>query len=329
MTQEQLKEMFINGTLLTEMFLHGNKETNKYIIGVQKDIYIFDETDQDEIMREVITNLNKHFKQVSMEYRNENVFRGWNIFDIFSDLKTIAYDVFCGQFVNEDTVIIYGKKHSHSVNSSLYLTKLAKQLNIKTWMTDESFENGDFTYIDANTKASFPDVGFHATSSRYLMTILKQGLRSNKNNGNWINMIQNANHRNTIFFSTNNEELLKYTNHARTFHKAHPIIIEFKIPDINYIVQEFEMERATGTTTQLRYELSKTNSVDKRAISNKPVSLSKEMGVYGYTNYILPNFIKAIWIPKEIRKEGEAYERSDFKRVLPKEAAKELGIFSF
>jgi hypothetical protein len=55
------------------------------------------------------------------------------------------------------------------------------------------------------------------------------------------------------------------------------------------------------------------------------MSLSKNKGIYAYIGSILPQNIRAIWVPS---KEAETYFEDDFIRLTPKEAIKHLGLFN-
>jgi hypothetical protein len=240
------------------------------------------------------------------------------------------WDIFCGMLDDSNNIIVYGHAKRLNTISSTLMSQIERQLKTNQWITDESFNNDGFDYIDTTEKAKLPDIAYHGTCSKYLTNILRMGLIHDKSRDNWERVKRNEAHERTIFLTTHNTTVLFHANNCVAKNGTQPIILEFEIPDKDLVVQDFDMERATGTTDDsvIRYVKSKTPVTDKKSFSYKPFTLSRELGVYGYAGRIPASFIKAVWVPKIKKAHNEKYIQSDFIKLNPKEALKHLGLFN-
>lgn len=331
------KEFCDRQTLLNEMFVYGTKDVGKFIIATRKDIFIFDEDDFfDDVLESVLTKLKKDYLHIPDNLVNFD-FTDIDLYRVIEMLRQYVDDLFFGYIIDDTTIEIikFDCYNYHSPISSEILNKISWQLKIDKWKYSDDFYDDEYQIVkDVKLKEKFPDIGYHGTSSKYLGSILRVGLRYDQSETNWENITQNENHRKTLFFSTSGINALFHANRAFSIHNkngdyTYPIIVEFQIPSKKFITHDFDMERISGTTKKhiIRYEDVPIKF--KKAMSDNPISLSREFGIYGYTNPITPKFITAIWVPKNLNKDVISYDQTDFVKMLPKEAAKHLGIFTF
>lgn len=310
-TLEILKSQPRMETMLSEMFVHGTFDDKKFVIAFRKDIFIFSEDERYSILPTVLEKLSIFNSSIDLrlfDYSSDT------IFDVFEDIKSIFKDVLCGQIIN-NYLVIYDYEHH-----DMYLSELGKrvfrQLKLEGFVIEEMFSD-DYKMITKEEMNSFPDVGYHGTKLKYLMSILRFGLQQGKSVKNW-EFMEEKDLSGLIFFSTKSiSPLFHATRNLDT--TDIPIIIEFEIPNKNLIIQDYDVEMMSGV--YIKYSEPKVKV--KKSISNKPLSLSKELGLFAYKGWVLPKFINAVWTPI-VRK--TVYEKQDFVRLPPKEALQKFNL---
>lgn len=320
------KEYCLQQKILNEMFIYGTKASNKYVIAFRSDIFLFDETDKDKIVPEMMSKLFTSFRAVKSSFDNNiNFFDDMEIIPIFDEIQEFVVDVLCG-YISDETLILYGDGlRGFSPPSSILVSKVVSHLELKKVDVSEYYYDNGYNHIykDTDLKMKIPDIGFHGTSSKYLVSILRLGIRYDQSEKNWHNIEYNKKHLDTIFLSTSTIAPLFHGTRLSNRTDSHPVIIEFEIPDKKLLVQDYDSEHHTGILDNTRYI---HRNPTKKAISNKPLGLSKELGMYGYLGNIPPKFIKYVWVPINIHKQN--FNENDFKRLNPSEAIEALHIFS-
>jgi hypothetical protein len=294
------------------LIVHGTFSDDKYVIAFNKDLFVFQEDD----IHEVIMNVLQHIRMYFPEYRADIslVNKTLDVHQIFDILLNSIKDIVCAKISN-DTLIAYKGKIDH--RNSLLTYKIMKQFDLQYVYDEDVFYEEEL--IEPSILERFPSIGFHGTSSTYLTSILRTGLNQTDDKKNWP-FVTVEEIKGKIYFTTHSITALFHANRTtkEIVKTGVPVIIEFEIPDKNRIEPDRDVIRYTG--------IEKENGIAKRsAFSKKPLSLSKEIGIYAYRGKIPPSFIKAVWIPTESK---TRYEVKDFIRKNPKEAVNELGLFS-
>lgn len=304
---------------ITEMIVHGTISNNKFVIAFQKDIFIFNDDDLYDELPTILQQLKEYLPEyrIDISLTNDTL----DIYEVFEILVDRVNDIVCAKLTN-DTLIVYKGKIDN--RNSLLIYKIVHQFKI-TYVYDEDVFY-DETLIEPTILDRFPNVGFHGTSSTYLTSILRSVLNQSGTNKNW-NFVLVKEIEGRIYFTTKSITALFHANRTtdKIVKSGVPIIIEFVIPDKNRIVPDRDVIKYTGITKG-------TESAKRTSISQKPLSLSKELGIYAYDERVPASFIQAIWIPA-VKKHTQGffpdkYTQTDFIRVQPKEAIRQLGVFS-
>lgn len=290
---------------LNEMIKVGTECDGNIVIGFDKWIYIFNPDDDDKVLYEtILNNILSYFSPVDVIHKvSKKYIDNMTLISLLKIIKEHAFDVFIG-FINDNSLVVDTKFH-HDPQSSVLLHKIMKQLDVKKLNTVEDLESyGTFDRTEFFKET--PNVGFHGTTSDKLVSILKYGLVPSTNL-NWITTLKKP----ILFFSTRKLQPLYHAIRGYNRDKSNlPIIIEFNIPAKQYIVQDYDMEEFAGIADI--YDLVSR----KTAISNKPLVLSKEFGLYGYTKTIKPNFITGIYVPdKNVVAFSKEHYNGEFKRL--------------
>lgn len=306
--------------MLNELLVVGEVENESYVVAFHKHVFIFKSENSDEYIENIIDKLNLVWKNNAIRNNSFFIKRKYVSVPLDETLKrmqSLVVDIFIGKIIaNENVLYVYNFGEFDGEHSP-YFQQIQRQLNIWDVVTSGYIGDEGVKFITNNEIKSLPDIGFHGTSSKYLTSILRLGIRIDQPS-NW----KEVQHVKYIFFATRSIKSLLHAQRISTFQNSTPIVVEFRIPNKNRITQDFDIEKYTGTKSVFGNVKS---DIPKQAISNKPMSLSKNKGIYAYIGDIPPQHIKAIWVPL---KEAETYFEDDFVRMAPKEALKHLQLFS-
>jgi hypothetical protein len=289
---------------INEMLVVGDKN-NDMIIAFDKWIYLVNDDDTDiemqNIKDEIATNLN--FEQYD---------EAASMYDFMIRISETYPDVLVGNIRDKNLYIQNYSSFKLDPKSSILVKKVVDTLKLKS--VNVSQRDYDVKVPKKKIVGEIPDIAYHGTTSKYLDGILRIGLRPNERGSNWAD--QGIEHRDKIFFTTLIDEAM---GHARmTAHKKGgiPIILELQIPDKDLMIADYDVEGETGAHEFYDYHVQSNKSTYK----SKPMSLSKEFGIYGYKGNIKPVFIKNIYVA--IKPADEVYSMDDFKKMKPKTAAR-------
>lgn len=237
------------------------------------------------------------------------------------EIKEIRPDVFIGTL--EDNVLHYEPQISSSQSpiTSVLIKKVVSELKLD----GVQVENSDFYDDDINTeymypnelKGSLPDKLYHGTTSNYMYSIARTGLRPGISKSNWDSI--GINHKKLIFgadslnraaFHANNASGISYNRdevNVNDIEAPFPVIIEFTVPDKNLLVPDYDVaSEIVGNTDQTR-RLGYTNQHTEFGTfksynplkyikkHNKRGNLWKSTGVFGYQGRIPPKYITRVY----------------------------------
>jgi hypothetical protein len=262
----------------------------------------------DEVWHYNTASQHNYFKSERYKFDNART--------VIEKLQSLVKDIFIGKILeNGQSLYIYNFGDFDGEHSP-YFQQILRQLDIDNVIEGGHIGDEGVKFITNSEIKSMPDIGFHGTSSKYLTSILRHGIQKDRPS-NW----KDVQHTKYIFFSTKTIKPLFHAMNIAKSQNSKPIIIEFKIPNKNYITHDFDIEKYTGTS-DIYADIE--SDIKKKAISNKPMSLSKNKGIYAYIGSIEPQYIKAVWCPK---KDSKYFFEEDFIRLTPKEAIEHLGLF--
>lgn len=197
---EILNSIKTTGNYITEMIVHGNKKELGYIVSFRKDIYLFDDSNLDKVSQDILSNLFTVMPSLKDKFTNTKYFHGYEATDMFDELKSNIKDILCG-IIENDIVYLFGSGVKHNPDSSELVMKITKQLKLKGWQYPDDINDDGYLFIkDKDILAKLPNIGYHATSSKYLSSILSIGLRTDQSEANWTKVKMNDNHRKLFSF---------------------------------------------------------------------------------------------------------------------------------
>jgi len=323
----QISQQFLNRileekrkSLLSELFVYGDKQDNSYIVAFRQHVFLFKDTyeEKNTTIGKILSTLASIWKTnptVTDDYFVQQHYKFDNSKIVLEKLQSLVKDIFVGKILeNEQTLYIYNFGDYDGVHSP-YVQQILRQLNIDN-VIDETIGIDNVNFISKEDMKNFPDIGFHGTSSNHLTSILRHGILKNMTS-NYEKVI----HTDYIFFSTRTITAFKHAIRTAKLKNSTPIVIEFRITDKSKVLQDYDVERYTGIKDKFDY-IKKDDT--KEAISDKPFSLSKNKGIYSLVGSVKPQHIEAVWIPE---KQSKYYFSDDFIRVEPKQALLKLNLF--
>jgi hypothetical protein len=213
-------------------------------------------------------------------------------------------------------IVIFGKISDysiiiHDVNSAYSdygpsvltpeLRKLSKELNLPIKSKYIKYDNDGEYFI--NNYNDFTDLKntyfYHGTSINYIESIIKKGLMSNPGKSNFKIV-----HKDKVFLTTKPGKALFHAEKASMNNKSYPIILKFKIPDVDKLVGDYDIVlRFYGIESKMANELGysdifknfKSTDYKKDPFNIKDEKdMSKFTGIYGYKGRIPSSFINKV-----------------------------------
>ena len=275
---------------INELFVHKNDDEldGKYFILYKENLWIFSEDEWEE--KELWNKINKN--------TGEDLFDE----DLYDSIIKLSEDhayILTGQIIDSYIVINGSNSYRHS-SSSIDLKKLKKEIDLPIKVEYRSgpyLDNEEDFELDIIS--DYKDAYYyHGTTTEYLREISKTGIRPMDKNSNY----DKINHMDKIFFTSNMERALYHANTAAINTKSFPIILKFKVPDIDKVVIDYDLSmdfygEDTDINNELGYSNIKKNSgssyIKKNSIlkDSEKVNILNKLGIYGYKGRIAPSFI--------------------------------------
>jgi len=322
-----IKHYYTEDELMNEMLLKGKRKSgeSQEIMAFNKWIYFLDDEapDWEKTKQEIVANLNLEDKM------DEDDLEGIDVTDLKQQVSEYVPDVLIG------TVDDYNNLYVDSYvgfkldpKSSILIKKVVKQLGIE----DVEYARDDYgseTTSKYEIKGKIPDVAYHGTTSEYLDEISRIGLRPGAKESNWLAGAIKIEHPDKIFFSTRFDEAQGHAQMTAGKRGGYPMVVEFKIPDKDKMVADYDVEVQTGqhmdgdSDVTLYYtHMNKPTHGSEKTHKEKPFSVSKEFGIYGYKGAIPPKFIQSYWVavgkePEEVYGQDDytEYDATDVKEL--------------
>lgn len=192
----------------------------------------------------------------------------------------------------DDTLYINTTIENAQYKSSPLLNKVMRALGIQEIKYDhvDEAEPESVKYYELNK--NIPDTMYHGTSSENVLDILRTGLRPGlKSNYN----DRHVYHNNHIFLTTKFIKAQMHADQAVRSNDGFPVILEFKIPDKNLLVPDFDIDTIAQNPYRIypsqHYSEDKTDGILKQ----DPFKFSRDVGVFGYAGRIPASFIINIY----------------------------------
>jgi len=233
-----------------------------------------------------------------------------NITDFFEHRP----DVINATVMNNELHIDRHSMATHHPVVSQMIKKLVNDLGLQGTNVAQ-FGSDDDIYNYHNkfqSTGDLPDTLFHGTHSGHLIQIAKTGLRAGQAESNWKDA--GISHPNLIFGSVEINDTVFHANKTsgmgdtgETYYESDPdtefpVIIEFKLPDKNLIVPDYDVAALflgrTEQTDSLGYGNSGSyySQHSSEISDNNPEERAwKSTGIYGYKGRIPPSHIIKVY----------------------------------
>lgn len=270
--------------VISEMIIQGRPPEDKdYVIAFDKWIWALDEDDLDEEVMQDIADKAGLDKEPDTS----------DVYSFITSLQEEKDDILAGQITGDNLYLYDYGSFKLDPKSSILVKKVVKQLGLDSASYIEDVDSTETTVSKEEMKGKMPDVAYHGTSTRYLDSILRKGLRPSEADSNYAK--QGIHHPDLIFFSTRIGEAMHHAQHTALEKGGEPIILAFKVKDKDQVIPDYDVETLTGKSSFYDFHNPESSSFGK-AYNKKGGSLSREFGVYGYKGKILPMHFTTAWI---------------------------------
>jgi hypothetical protein len=282
-----------------ELFVHGRKREEYYVIAFRQDVWVFNEKRFEKI---------KH--DIGAKLKIDNI-EDMGIYDLMSHVREESPDIIIGQ-IRDNKLYISGQENWRHSTASVTMKKLLTQLKLKG--VDVSYylphANGEIEGdVHEPTGAFSTDLKhkdfYHGTSYGALNGILRFGLTVG-NNTNY----KDIQHTDKVFITLNKDRALEHARHGAQKNNDVPVIIKLRVPDPDRLVVDYDLALSiygtehdetdsmgysdihyNATKGQKNYQLLK--NVVARQQDNKE-NLVNKFGVFGYLGRIPAKFIMGV-----------------------------------
>lgn len=309
---------------LTELFIHGDK-ANKNVIAYRENVWLIgeklSEQDANNILNKLAIRGQEFTSDSDADEQSQVAFH--DLYQVINNAE--RSDVLVGYIRDKELYLINSVPFSLDPKSSLLVKKVVQALKLSKVSYEDDIEQETSVSIPKKKiTGTIPDYAYHGTSVKYIEKILRTGIMPMEYQSNYAR--QGVYHSDKIFFTTRFGEA---ASHARTtghITKNLPAVIEFKIPDKNLIIPDYDIDMKSGKSHYDDMSSIKSASGpvrDYQLGSKKSGSLSKEFGVYGYQGSVLPQFIRYVYIG--ITDDHDNVK--EYKRYTPKQLKKMIDMF--
>lgn len=284
----------INQLIKNSMFIKGDPDGD-YIIAYKDSIWRVpgwvDEIDE-KIRQEINSSLNIDDDDLE-----------WFTFSDFVEFINDTYriNVFVGEIRNNSLFVYEVAGFVKDPKSSIIVKKIVKELGLSG---AHYYSYGDEEEHDVHKREMKGEVAgpfYHGTCTGNLKEILRVGLIPGRAGSNF----REITHPNYIFFTSRIDKARFHATNAAEKTKSEPVIIELRIPNQNLIIQDYDIDSASGYKSDLFSNISVPglgayiggdSTEEGYKLEETPMALSREYGIYGYNGRIPLSFIDKIYI---------------------------------
>lgn len=241
---------------------------------------------------------------------------GEQFMNIITDVTESRPDIIFGTIQNNELYFRPMGAGGQSPITSTMLKKLVQELGLSGVNTDDMTYHGDENEVytvPREMKGKLPETLFHGTTSEYMHGIVRTGLRPGVSPSNWKQ--QGIEHNDLIFGAVTLDTATFHANKTAGVpldpydggilepDDPFPVIIEFKIPDPNLVVPDYDVASEvigqTNQTDQLGYtakpNYARFTNADEITKHNPEGRLWKSARVFGYKGRIPPSHIVRVY----------------------------------
>ena len=281
------------------------------VVVVWKDKLFILDTDSD--ISELKAHLRQHPYIQKSKYSKESLESAESVYDIVSLSGELPPDVVTGDLDKKNKRLFVHGIDKSNPSTSIIIRKIVKDLGIKQVSKSDDEDSETINLAKKKITGEVPSVGFHGTSTEFLDGILKKGLRPAQTGGNFGD--RGVEHYNEIFFAARFDQSKFYSSQAVHNHGGGQVILQISIPDKSLIAPDYDAE--ITSKHQKYYDHPSDRSEDDTS-EMKPLSLSKELGKFGYSGTILPNHIQWVYIYQQMNEKWVKYRPSTVRKNLDK-----------
>lgn len=328
----------VANNLLNEMFIEGKTKlgNGSHILAYRSKIWVFAPDDYDGTKR----MWNSITKEAQLKGRLSS------IGDLSSDRADILHGIFkiekYGNRIHKTLEIVAGDNFQHNMDTSPLVKKTAQTLGANDVVFNDQ-QTGDLLQSSdtEDLKPDAPTWGYHGTSSEYIQSIMKTGLRPRPEQTNF----KDVEHQDTIFLTLDPNKAIFHATQAIDKDRSgrrggrrgddgldryNAIILRVKIPDKNLLTADYDIDTETSQTTytDMIHNMGNEHILKKRGtMPGDPNKLSQHVGVFGYKGTILPQQITDVYVANRLE-DSEPPTFDAFRRFNPRYVIETLKRFS-
>ena len=297
---------------LNEMFIEGKRslKDGAHILAYRSKIWVFpDEQSMEQASKRMLASIRKETgvkkfggERSDLEERPDVLMASYSIMNDEKELR-----------------IRRGLNFNPRPESSVLVQKVAKALGVTRVFNDSEYGNDDVVVRSKNlAKEKTPTWGYHGTSSKYLMEILKHGLIPKPQQTNF----DTVKHDKTVFLTLDASKAVFHSTqgvstssriqgsnrHVQRSLRSDDsgmvpyqrIVLRVKVPDPSLIVADYDIDREGDQATYTDMHQTPHAAKARGTIPGNAKKVSMALGVFGYRGRILPQNIESIFIDRKV-----------------------------
>lgn len=288
---------FLEIKQLNEVHVLGDVQDGHYVVAYRENIWVFADDDWEEHVGDIAEKV-----EIDAEVYEDDF---WEFQRYVSEEGP---DIILGQIEGEYLHMnTFNYRHS-SASSTLRKVLSALRLKGVEVLSSTGYEeNSTSVSFEEFTKDLKDKEFFHGTSVGAMWKMLKTGGIRPQSDSNFKNIV----HDNKIFVTLNKEKAHFHAMTAARNHGDFPVIIEVKIPDVNKLVDDYDVaiellgkdhERSvrlgySDIAYRTNSEASQDDVQDRQ--SDGAEDINTKLGIFGYLGRIPHTFIMSVHVPDE------------------------------
>ena len=285
---------FSDYLFLNEMLVHKVSQKPDHVVAFRGHLWLVNRDTPEGYIREIENAIRKeHPTPDEVKSRQMD-----SLDDLESWLKDCIPDGFVAHWDPTKRILWTSQEVGNSPVSAPLVKKVAETLkarkvsyNVAGYVGDQYYDY-DRDYRRKQMLGRLPDEMFYGTTTKYLPSIMRLGLRPGQSDSNWSK--QNVYHDDRVFLAARFEDSEFHASHVSHEKGGFPCVVQFAIPDRAQFQPDYDADAIATGEKHYGHPAEKLKNSPRASVDS--VKMSRNAGLTAYTGRIPAAFIRAVFL---------------------------------